>query len=79
MARGQQRFPDWIEEWNPTIFRRVGYGLAVGAVAVGALGGPLGGVIAACPVGLYWWIGLRDMSQKNQSLRRNFPVLANFR
>lgn len=78
-ARVDGGFPDWIEKWNPTVFRQVGYGLAAGTVAVGALGGPLAGVMMACPVGLYWWAGLRDMRQESQTLRRNFPVLSNIR
>lgn len=79
VTRVEQRFPGWIEKWNPELFRQVGYGLAAGVLAMGTLGSPMMGVITACPVGLYWWIGLRDMNQEQHSLRRNFPVLANVR
>lgn len=71
--------PDWIEKWNSDMFRKVGYGLAAGTVAVGALGSPVAGAIAAVPVGLYWLTGLQDMKQEAQSLRRNFPVLSHAR
>lgn len=71
--------PDWIEKWNPNIFRKVGFGLAAGTVALGALGSPVAGAIAALPVGLYWLTGIQDMKQEAQTLRRNFPVLAHVR
>ena len=44
--------PDWIEKWSPEVFRKVGYGMAAGAVAVGALGSPVTGLVAAVPVGM---------------------------
>lgn len=44
--------PDWIEQWNPEVFRKVGYGMAAGVVAVGALGSPVTGLAAAVPVGM---------------------------
>jgi hypothetical protein len=31
------------------------------------------------PTGAYWVIGLRDIKQKSQTIRRNFPVLGNAR
>lgn len=71
--------PDWVEKWSPRVFKKVGYGLAAGTVAIGALGSPLAGVIAAVPVGLYWWTGSQDMKQESQTLRRNFPILAHVR
>ncbi|CAN0357480.1 unnamed protein product, partial [Laminaria digitata] len=72
-------FPDWIEMWSPQTFRKVGYGMAAGAVGLGAFGSPVAGAVAAVPVGLYWWVGLRDLRQESHSLKRNFPVLANVR
>lgn len=42
--------PEWIEQWSPEVFRKVGYGMAAGVVATGALGGPLTGLVAAVPV-----------------------------
>ncbi|CAM9990871.1 unnamed protein product, partial [Hapterophycus canaliculatus] len=71
--------PDWIEKWSPEVFRKVGFGMAAGVVATGALGNPVTGMMAAVPVGLYWWVGLRDMKQEAHTLKRNFPVLANVR
>jgi len=78
--------PDFIEEWDRTKFRQVGYGLAGLTVAsslntfvifeestVFATAG-----IAALTCG-YWYIGVRDMNQKSQTIRRNFPVLGNIR
>lgn len=53
--------------------------MAAGAVAVGALGSPMAGALAAVPVGLYWWVGLRDLEQEAHTLKRNFPVLGNLR
>lgn len=43
---------DWIEMWSPEVFRKVGYGMAAGCVAVGALGSPTTGLVAAVPVGM---------------------------
>ena len=77
--RRSEGFPDWIEQWNPRVFRQVGYGMVASAAAVGMLGGPTAGAILAVPVGLYWWVGLRDLQQESHSLKRNFPVLANVR
>ncbi|CAM9566539.1 unnamed protein product, partial [Ectocarpus fasciculatus] len=71
--------PDWIEQWSPEVFRKVGYGMAAGVVATGALGGPLTGLVVAVPVAGYWWVGLRDLKQESSTLKRNFPVLANVR
>lgn len=44
--------PDWIEKWSPEVFRKVGYGMAAGVVAAGALGSPATGLVAAVPVGM---------------------------
>ncbi|CAM9544710.1 unnamed protein product [Ectocarpus sp. 12 AP-2014] len=71
--------PEWIEQWSPEVFRKVGYGMAAGVVATGALGGPLTGLVVAVPVAGYWWLGLRDLKQESSTLKRNFPVLANIR
>lgn len=78
-ARVDGSMPDWIEKWNPVVFRKLGYGMAAGTVAMGALGSPMAGAMMAVPVGLYWWTGLQDMKQESQTLRRNFPVLAHAR
>ncbi|CAM9438482.1 unnamed protein product [Discosporangium mesarthrocarpum] len=74
-----ENFPDWIEKWNPVVFRKTGYGLAVMAVTAGMLGGPWVGLGVAVPVCGYWWLGLKDLAQERHSIRRNFPVLGNMR
>lgn len=77
-------FPDFIERWNRTAFRKVGYGLAAASAA--SLGAPLfldvgivpGLVMGALTAG-YWKVGLQDMAQKGHAIRRNYPVLGNLR
>jgi len=78
--------PDFIEDWDRKRFRKMGYGLTALTLVsflntfmifeeqtiffttgLGAL------------TGAYWIIGLRDMNQKSQTIRRNFPVLGNAR
>jgi len=72
--------PDWIEHWDRGTFHKVGYGLAAVSVASFPLLQdifvtiPLIGVTSA-----YWIIGLRDIRQPQQTIRRNFPVLGNMR
>ena len=76
--------PDFIEEWGPEPFRRGGYALV--AASLGAFGlSAYNEISHAVPVllsaltGGYWALGLNDMQQKHQALRRNFPVLIHFR
>lgn len=78
--------PDFIEDWNRSRYHTVGYGLSALTFAsvinayflfeeetvfitagIGAF------------TGAYWFIGQRDMKQKSQTIRRNFPVLGNVR
>ena len=76
--------PDFIHMWGPGPFYRVGYGLiaaSLGSVALSVVHEfdhilPLvvGGVTAG-----YWYIGLRDLQQKEHALRSNFPVLIHTR
>jgi len=76
--------PDFIHQWSPGAFRKTGYGLVVmtagscGLSLVGELshGWPL--VVGALTAG-FWSIGLNDIAQTHQALRRNFPVLIHFR
>mmetsp|Transcript_46759 Transcript_46759/g.69156 ORF Transcript_46759/g.69156 Transcript_46759/m.69156 type:complete len:609 (-) Transcript_46759:99-1925(-) len=72
--------PDWIEHWSRDRFRQLGYGLgAATALSVPLLSSvPISGALAATTAG-YWYIGLRDIAQPHQTIRRNFPVLGNAR
>ena len=78
--------PDFIEEWDRHKFRKVGYGLA--AITAASVCNTVmifeeqtvfftagfGALTAS-----YWIIGKRDMEQRSQTIRRNFPVLGNMR
>jgi len=83
-ATRQGGVPDFIHDWGPAPFRRTGYALA--AATAGAAGlsvvHELGHIVPVA-MGLftagYWTLGLRDLSQKHQALRKNFPVLIHFR
>lgn len=76
--------PDFIHKWGPGPFRATGYALA--ASTLGAFGlsylnelshvVPV--VVGALTAG-YWTVGLNDMQQRHQALRRNFPVLIHVR
>jgi len=80
--------PDWIEHWNRENFKNVGYGLAT-ATVITTLPLPLmtitspymllPTVVLGSVTGVYWWIGLCDIKQTQQTIRRNFPVLGNMR
>lgn len=80
-------FPDFIEKWNRETFRNVGYGLsaatAISTVAPFALGSSPMSFAPAVLLGLlttgYWHVGLSDINQKSHAVRRNYPVLGNFR
>jgi len=78
--------PDFIDEWDRKRFRKMGYGLTA-LTLVSSLNtfmileeqtifftAGLGAL-----TGAYWVIGLRDINQKSQTIRRNFPVLGNAR
>lgn len=74
--------PDWIEHWSRTNFRRVGCGLVATtlfAIPIGWESYPLITTTLATTTSLYWMIGLRDIQQRHQTIRRNFPVLGNMR
>jgi glutamate synthase domain-containing protein 2 len=81
-------FPDFIERWTRDTFRKVGYGLnattlacLAGAAAADATS--LWNFLPAAAAGIlslgYWRVGLQDMAQKSHAIRRNYPVLGNFR
>ena len=78
-------FPDFIENWNRTSFRTVGYGLAGTTAVVTAAAATIYPTLLV-PAALtgaitvaYWNIGLRDIKQTSHAIRRNFPVLGNLR
>jgi glutamate synthase domain-containing protein 2 len=76
--------PDFIEKWGPGPFRHVGFGLV--AASVGSFGlvwlhevGHIFPVLLSGATAGYWVLGLRDLAQQHQALRRNFPVLIHVR
>ena len=79
-------FPDFIEGWNASTFRKVGYGLSavtaglgVGGVATGTVTGCIPAAVIGALTAGYWRVGLKDMEQTSHAVRRSFPVLGNFR
>ena len=70
--------------WGPGPFYRGGYGLIASTLGSCVLSYvhevnhllplALGGLTAG-----YWMLGLTDLQQTHQALRRNFPVLIHFR
>lgn len=72
--------PDFIEHWDRPSFKRVGYGLAaLTAISFPLLQEAILTVSLGTVTGAYWYIGLKDIRQPQQTIRRNFPVLGNFR
>ncbi|GAB5368010.1 hypothetical protein AAMO2058_001281000 [Amorphochlora amoebiformis] len=74
-------FPEFLEKWTRTRFYQFGAAGTAGVLASAFYTGPLTlttGTLAAVVTG-YWALGLRDIWQKNHTLKRNFPVLAHFR
>ena len=77
-------FPDFIEAWNPAMFKNVGYGLCAMTLGLGigcynVSGIILPGLLSSVITGGYWYIGLNDMKQSSHAIRRNYPVLGNLR
>ena len=76
--------PDFIEMWGPGPFRRTGYALVAASAASFGLawmhevGHFLPLLLSGATAG-YWTLGLRDLAQRHQALRRNFPVLIHVR
>lgn len=66
---------DFVEQWTPAVFKRVGAALVVASAATGVFVGPLAGAAAAAVTAGYWRLGLRDIAQTKHSVLRNFPVL----
>jgi glutamate synthase domain-containing protein 2 len=73
------QFPDFIEHWNRTTFRQVGYGMVGLTVGLGVLFPWTVAVPAALATAGYWMVGLQDISQTSHAIRRNYPVLGNIR
>jgi len=76
--------PDFIHLWGPGPFRRVGYGLAASTAGLAGLSmvheiGYLWPVVVGALTSGYWYVGLRDLEQSHQALRKNFPVLIHVR
>lgn len=78
--------PDFIEKWNRDWFRKVGYGLtsittasACNALVIFEEQTVLLTAGLGALTGAYWMIGKRDIEQRSQTIRRNFPVLGNMR
>jgi len=73
-----------VDHWSPQRFKLVGAVLAASSV----LSFPLAHVhevnhlvplaLSAAVAG-YWYLGMKDLSQTQSTLRRNFPVLVHFR
>lgn len=82
-------FPDFIEGWNRTVYRKVGYGLASSAFLTGALTAATCDSLLATtsiPSALltmmtagYFYIGENDIKQSQHAIRRNYPVIGNLR
>ena len=53
--------------------------MSCGVVAAAVVGNPFTAAVCAVPVGLYWYVGIKDMTQKKHTVLRNFPVLGHVR
>jgi len=73
--------PDFIEHWSRDAFYKVGAGGVGLTVACGILAGPFQPATVGLAVltAAYWRRGLLDIQQKEQSIKRNFPVLGHVR
>jgi hypothetical protein len=82
-------FPDFIEWWDRNSFWKVGYGLsavtalsAVGPIIMMGSSQPVT-FVPAVVLGVltagYWRVGIMDIRQTSHAVRRNYPVLGNFR
>jgi len=76
--------PDFIEHWGPQPFRRLGYGLVAASLGswylahLSELNHIMPALLSTITAG-YWYLGLKDLGQKHQALRSNFPVLIHIR
>lgn len=82
-------FPDFIEFWNRSVYRKCGYALAgstsLWATAVALSADSLLSTASIPPVilgtvtGLWFYVGEKDIHQSQHAVRRNYPVLGNIR
>jgi len=74
------RFPEFIEKWNPQVFKGTGIILTTFTVACfyhfehSWIPYTVSAFVFA-----YWYYGFRDMRQTSHAIQRNFPVLGNVR
>ncbi|KAG7364652.1 glutamate synthase [Nitzschia inconspicua] len=72
--------PDFIEHWDRPTFRNVGFGMtAVTLATIPLFQETVLTVGMGTVTAVYWAIGLNDIRQRAQTIRRNFPVLGNLR
>jgi hypothetical protein len=71
--------PDIIEKWGPRPFYITGSAMTTGVAALAVVGAPASAAVLGVPVALYWYIGLKDMHQKEHTILRNFPFLGHLR
>jgi len=79
ISQGSAGMPEFMEHWNRGLFRKVGYGLAAASVLSIPTGEMLLSTLLTTTTAGYWYLGLRDIKQPHQTIRRNFPVLGNIR
>lgn len=78
--------PDFIEDWDRDVFRKIGYGLtaitaasACNTIVIFEAQTVIFTAGLGALTGAYWVIGKRDIEQRSHTIRRNFPVLGNMR
>lgn len=78
--------PDFIEDWDRDVFRKIGYGLtaitaasACNTIVIFETQTVIFTAGLGALTGAYWVIGKRDIEQRSHTIRRNFPVLGNMR
>lgn len=71
--------PDWFEHWSRESFHKFGYGLVLSVPAVAMAGYPAITLGLATTTAVYWMVGLNDIKQTHQTIRRNFPFIGNAR
>lgn len=65
------------QNWSPRAFRRVGAFATAAVTGLSAVYPSAGWLFI--PLAAYWSVGMIDMKQTHHTIRRNFPVLGNFR
>ncbi|KAJ3298210.1 hypothetical protein HDU79_000098 [Rhizoclosmatium sp. JEL0117] len=78
---GRTNFPEFIEHWGQVPFYRTGYALSAIAASSFFFSGFTSVVpyLISSAVAGYWYVGITDMRQVRHAVRRNYPVLGNFR